>query len=334
MSVKIAINGFGRIGRLFMRAALEDQGVEIVGVNDLADNKALAHLLKYDSTHGILAQEVGHDDKGIVVGGKQIPVFSEKDPANLPWAKVGAEIVLESTGFFTKRDAAAKHIQAGAKRVLISAPSGDADAMFVRGVNCESFDPAKHQVVSNASCTTNCLAPIVKVLHDSFGVVRGLMNTIHSYTNDQRTLDQIHDDLRRARAAAVSMIPSKTGAASAIGKVIPELNGKLDGFAIRVPTPNVSLVDLTCELSKATDAAAVNEALRAAAGAGSLKGILGVSDEPLVSIDFNHDPRSAIVDAALTKVIDGTFAKVLGWYDNEWAYSVRCVEMCVRMAGK
>ncbi len=334
MTVKIGINGFGRIGRLFFRAALENPGVEIVGINDLADNKSLAHLLKYDSTHGILAQEVSADEEGIIVGGKKIPVFVERDPANLPWAKVGAEIVLESTGFFTKREAAAKHIKAGAKKVLISAPSGDADAMFVRGVNCESYDPAKHEVVSNASCTTNCLAPVVKVLHENFGVVRGLMNTIHSYTNDQRTLDQVHDDPRRARAAAVSMIPSKTGAASAIGKVIPELNGKLDGFAIRVPTPNVSLVDLTCEVKTATDAKAVNAALRKAADEGSLKGILAVSDEPLVSVDFNHNPHSSIVDSALTKVIDGTFVKLCSWYDNEWGYSVRCVEMCVKMANK
>ena len=277
---------------------------------------------------------VGSDEQGIIVDGRHIPVFMEKDPANLPWGKVGAEIVLESTGFFTKREAAAKHLQGGAKRVIISAPSGDADAMFVRGVNCGTYDPAKHVVVSNASFTTNCLAPVVKVLHENFGIVRGLMNTIHSYTNDQRTNDQIHSDPRRMRAAAVSMIPTKTGAASAIGKVIPELNGKLDGFSIRVPTPNVSVVDLTVELTKNTTKDEINAALKKATKEGSLKGILDVCDEPLVSIDFNHNPHSSIVDSALTKVIDGNFVKVLAWYDNEWGYSVRCVELCTVMAAK
>ncbi|MCE5228791.1 type I glyceraldehyde-3-phosphate dehydrogenase [bacterium] len=333
MTVKIGINGFGRIGRLVFRAALEDKEVEVVGINDLADNKALAHLLKYDSTHGKLPYEVSSDAEGIIVNGKKIPVSMEKDPANLPWAKLGVDIAIESTGFFTKREAAAKHLTAGAKRVLISAPSGDADAMFVRGVNDDSFDPAKHFVVSNASCTTNCLAPMVKVLNDEFGVVHGLMNTIHSYTNDQRTLDQIHSDPRRMRTAAASMIPTKTGAASAIGKVIPELNGKLDGFSMRVPTQDVSIVDFTCLLKKSTTAEEINAALKKAA-AGPLKGILAVCDEPLVSVDFVHDPHSSIIDSALTKVIAGNFVKVLSWYDNEWGYSVRCVEMCKVMANK
>jgi glyceraldehyde 3-phosphate dehydrogenase len=335
MSLKIGINGFGRIGRLVFRAALENPGIEVVGINDLSDNKSLAHLLKYDSTHGQLNQEVSSDDKGILVGGKSIPVCSERDPAALPWDTLGAEIVIESTGFFSKRQDAAKHLGTPeapkAQKVIITQPSGDADAMFVMGVNDGDYDPGSHHVVSNASCTTNCLAPMAKVLNDNFGLKRGLMTTIHSYTNDQRTLDQIHSDPRRMRAAALSMIPTKTGAAAAIGKVIPELKGKLDGYAIRVPTPNVSATDLTCELGKPTSAEEINAAFKSAAE-GPLKGILGYCDEPLVSIDFNHCPLSSIIDAALTKVIDGTFAKMLSWYDNEWAYSLRCIDLCLKMA--
>ena len=332
MAVKVGINGFGRIGRLVFRAALECPGIEIVGLNDIADNASLAHLLKYDSTHGRLAQEVGSDDEGIIVDGKKIPVSMERDPANLPWGKVGAEYVVESTGFFTGREAAAKHLAAGAKKVIISAPSKDADAMFVMGVNDSTYDAAKHDVVSNASCTTNCLAPMVKVINDTFGLKRGLMTTIHSYTNDQRSLDQIHSDPRRMRAAAVSMIPTKTGAASAIGKVIPELNGKLDGYAIRVPSPNVSATDLTCEIGKAATAAEINAALKAAASEGPLKGFLGYTEEPLVSIDFNHCPLSSIIDGQCTKVLDDTFVKLLSWYDNEWGYSMRCCDLILKMA--
>ncbi len=330
MAVKIGINGFGRIGRLVFRAALESDGVEVVGINDLAPTKSLAHLLKYDSNHGTLRQEVGFDDQHIIVAGKKIPVFQHKDPAALPWGKVGAQIVIESTGLFTKRADAAKHIDAGAKKVIISAPSGDADAMFVMGVNDRTYDPAKHTVVSNASCTTNCLAPMVKVLHDHFGVVNGLMTTIHSYTNDQPSQDQIHKDFRRMRAAAVSMIPTKTGAASAIGKVIPDLNGKLDGYAMRVPTPNVSVTDLTLNLSKPTTAAEINAALKQAAE-GELKGILGFEEDELVSIDFNHCPLSSIIDGPSTRVIDGTMAKVLSWYDNEWGYSLRCIDLAKKI---
>jgi len=335
MSLKIGINGFGRIGRLVFRAALQSSGIEVVGINDLSDNKSLAHLLKYDSTHGRLDQEVSSDDKGIIVGGKSIPVCALRDPAELPWDQLGAEIVIESTGFFSKRQEAVKHLGSPeapkAQKVIISAPSGDADVMIVIGVNDDAYDPDAHHVVSNASCTTNCLAPMAKVLNDSFGLKRGLMTTIHSYTNDQPTLDQIHSDPRRMRAAALSMIPTKTGAAAAIGHVIPELKGKLDGYAIRVPTPNVSALDLTCELGKPTSAEEINAAFKSAAE-GSLKGILGYCDEPLVSVDFNHCPLSSIIDAASTKVIDGTFVKVLSWYDNEWAYSLRCIDLCLMMA--
>ena len=333
MAVKIGINGFGRIGRLVFRAALEAGGVEIVGLNDLSDNAHLAHLLKYDSTHGRLGKEVSSDAEGIIVDGKKIPVFNAKDPAQLPWAKVGADIVIESTGFFTKRDDAAKHLAAGAKKVIISAPAKGADATFVIGVNDKTYDPANHHVVSNASCTTNCLAPMAKILHDNWGLKRGLMTTIHSYTNDQRTLDQIHEDMRRMRAAAVSMIPTKTGAAAAIGLVIPELKGKLDGYAMRVPTPNVSVTDLTCELDKPATAEEINAAFKAASE-GAMKGILGFTMDPVVSVDFNHCPLSSIIDGMSTKVLDGNFVKTLSWYDNEWGYSTRCVELAKMMAAK
>ena len=331
MATHVGINGFGRIGRLVMRAALENPEIEVVGLNDLSDTKSLSLLLKYDSTHGLIPNEVSCDAGSILIDGKAIPVCSERDPAALPWGQVGAQIVIEATGRFTAREKAALHIQAGAKKVVISAPSKDADAMFVIGVNDDQYDPASHHVVSNASCTTNCLAPVTKVLHDSFGLVHGLMTTIHSYTNDQPTLDQIHKDPRRMRAAALSMIPTKTGAAVAIGKVIPDLNGKLDGFAIRVPTPNVSAVDLTAVLKRPATVEEINGALKQAAN-GPLKGILAFCEEPLVSCDFNHNPISSIVDSLSTKVIDGTLVKVLSWYDNEWAYSVRCVELCLKMA--
>ncbi len=331
MSVKIGINGFGRIGRLVFRVALDHPRVEVVGINDLAATQSLALLLKYDSTHGTLSQDVSFDDSNIIVDGKNYPVCSERDPAALPWADVGAQIVVESTGFFTARADAAKHLKAGAKKVVISAPSGDADAMIVLGVNDDAYDPARHDIVSNASCTTNCLAPMTKVIHDAFGVERGLMTTIHSYTNDQPTLDQIHKDPRRMRAAALSMIPTKTGAAAAIGKVIPDLNGKLDGFAIRVPTPNVSATDLTAVLTKSASAEEINAALKAGAE-GALKGILAYSEDPLVSCDYNGSPFSCIVDGLVTKVLDGKLVKLLGWYDNEWAYSLRCVELCEKMA--
>ena len=333
MTVKIGINGFGRIGRLVFRAALEYPEIEIVGINDLADTKSLAHLLKYDSTHGPLKNEVGFDEDNIIVDGKKVKATKIKDPAELPWGQLGAEFVIESTGLFTKRENAAKHLTAGAKRVIISAPAENPDATFVIGVNDQTYDPAKHFVVSNASCTTNCLAPMTKVINDKFGVVHGLMTTIHSYTNDQPTQDQIHKDFRRMRAAALSMIPTKTGAAKAIGEVIPELKGKLDGYAMRVPTPNVSATDLTVVLKKETTAAEINAALKEASE-GALKGILGYTDDELVSIDFNNCPLSSIIDAKMTKVVDGNFAKLLSWYDNEWGYSCRCVELVLKMAAK
>jgi glyceraldehyde 3-phosphate dehydrogenase len=331
MAVKLAINGFGRIGRLVFRAALEQGGVDLVGINDLANAKSLAHLLKYDSVHGTLKNDVSHDEKNLIVDGKKVPVFSEKDPAALPWDSVGAQIVVESTGIFTKREGAAKHLKGSVKKVIISAPSGDADAMIVMGVNDDTYDPVKHHVVSNASCTTNCLAPFVKVLNDNWGIVNGLMTTIHAFTNDQPSQDQIHSDFRRMRAASLSMIPTKTGAAAAIGKVIPALNGKLDGYAMRVPTPNVSATDLTANLAKPATKEEINAALKAAAD-GPLKGILGYSDEPLVSIDYNHCALSSVVDGQCTKVIDGTFVKVLSWYDNEWGYSCRVIDLAKKMA--
>jgi len=331
MSVKLGINGFGRIGRLVFRAALEQGGIECVGINDLAPAKSLAHLLKYDSVHGTIKNEVSFDETNLIVDGKKIPVFSEKDPAALPWGKVGAAIVVESTGRFTKRADAAKHIAGGAKKVIISAPSGDADVMIVLGVNDAVYDSAKHDVVSNASCTTNCLAPMVKVLNDNWGVKRGLMTTIHAYTNDQPTQDQIHSDFRRMRAAALSMIPTKTGAAAAIGKVIPELNGKLDGYSMRVPTADVSATDLTVELNKNTTKEEINAAFKAAAE-GPMKGILGFEAGELVSIDFQHCPLSSIIDGPSTKVLDANFVKVLSWYDNEWGYSSRVIDLVKMMA--
>jgi glyceraldehyde 3-phosphate dehydrogenase len=329
MAVRVGINGFGRIGRLAFRAA-RGTDVEVVGINDLTDASTLAHLLKWDSVHGRFPGDVEAEADAIVVDGKRIPVSAEKDPARLPWKDLRAQIVIESTGRFTKRDAAAAHLEAGAERVIISAPATDPDLTVVLGVNSDEYDPAKHRIVSNASCTTNCLAPVAKVLHDSFGLEAGWMTTVHAYTNDQVTLDFPHKDLRRARAAAISMIPTSTGAARAIGLVLPELKGKLDGFALRVPTSDVSVVDLTARLSRPTDAEGINAAMRKAAQ-GPLKGILDVSDEPLVSIDFRGNPHSSILDAQTTKVMEGTFAKVLSWYDNEWGYSVRVVDLALMM---
>jgi glyceraldehyde 3-phosphate dehydrogenase len=324
--VRVGINGFGRIGRNFFRAALQSGAdIEIVGINDLTDNATLAHLLKYDSILGRLGLPVTFTDDSITVNGKTIRVFSERDPANLPWGEVKADIVIESTGFFTKAADAKKHIAAGAKKVIISAPATDEDITVVMGVNHEKYDAANHHVISNASCTTNCLAPMAKVLDEEFGIVRGLMTTIHAYTNDQSVLDQPHKDLRRARAAAVSIIPSTTGAAKAISLVLPNLKGKLDGFALRVPVPTGSATDLTVELAREATAAEINAALKKAAE-GSLKGYLSYTEDPIVSADIVTDPSSCILDAGLTKVI-GTTAKVVGWYDNEWGYSNRLVDL-------
>ncbi len=322
MAIRVGINGFGRIGRNVLRACLGEASLEFVAVNDITDAKTLAHLLKHDSVHGPLEEDVRTKDDALAVGARSIKVLAERDPGKLPWKALGVDLVLECSGLFTDRAKAGKHLEAGARKVIISAPSKDADHTIAYGVNHTSYDPDKHHVVSNASCTTNCLAPVAKVLHETFGVKRGLMTTVHSYTNDQRILDLPHEDLRRARAAALSMIPTSTGAAKAIGLVIPDLAGKLDGMAVRVPTPNVSLVDLSCELAKPASKDAINAAMKDAAG-GALKGILRYCDEPLVSSDFNHSPYSSILDSALTNVIDGTFAKVLSWYDNEWGFSNR-----------
>ena len=330
MAVKIGINGFGRIGRQVFRIMMERGGFDVVGVNDLTDAATLAHLLKYDSVHGRFDADVKAEGDEIVVNGDRFRVMAEKDPAKLPWKDLGAEVVIESTGKFRDREGASKHLAAGAKRVLISAPGKDPDWTVVLGVNGDEYDPEKHFIISNASCTTNCLAPVAQVLLDNFGISSGIMTTIHAYTNDQRILDFPHKDLRRARAAAVSMIPTTTGAAKAIGLVIPELKGKLDGFAIRVPTPNVSIVDLTCLLEKDADEGAINGAMKKAAG-GPLKGILYVSEEPLVSIDYNHSAASATVDLDLTKVVGGRLAKVIAWYDNEWGYSERLVDLAAKV---
>jgi glyceraldehyde 3-phosphate dehydrogenase len=326
MSVKVAINGFGRIGRNVLRAARNTSEFEIVAINDLTNPQTLAHLLKYDSIHGILAEDVSSTADGIRIGGKLIKVFSERDPAALPWKELGVDIVIESTGFFTNAKDAAKHIQAGARKVVISAPGKDVDLTVCMGVNDNLYDAAQHNIVSNASCTTNCLAPVAKVLLENFGIVKGLMTTVHAYTNDQNILDLPHSDLRRARAAALSMIPTTTGAAKAVALVLPELKGKLDGMAVRVPVPNVSLVDLVVETEKTTSAEEVNKALKAAAE-GPLKGILAYCEEPLVSCDFNGNPSSSTVDAATTTVIGGNMVKVLSWYDNEWGYSSRIVDL-------
>jgi glyceraldehyde 3-phosphate dehydrogenase len=333
MAVKVAINGFGRIGRNVFRAALNDPGVEIVALNDITDNKTLAHLLKHDSVLGQLKAEVSFDDEGITVDGKKITVYAERDPGLIPWSDNGAEIVVESTGIFTKGPAAAKHLRGSVKKVIISAPAKEEDITVVLGVNDDQYDAAKHNVISNASCTTNCLAPVAKVLEKKFGIHKATMTTVHSYTNDQRILDFPHEDLRRARAAALNMIPTKTGAASAIGLVMPELKGKCDGFAIRVPTPDVSVVDLVAEVKRDVTVEEVNSALKEAAE-GELKGILGYTDEPLVSTDFLGDPRSSIVDGQMTKVLGGNMVKVLAWYDNEWGYSCRVVDLAKMLAAK
>ncbi|HUU37503.1 MAG TPA: type I glyceraldehyde-3-phosphate dehydrogenase [Candidatus Desulfaltia sp.] len=322
MSIKIGINGFGRIGRNLFRASFQDPGLEFVAVNDITDANTLAHLLKYDSILGPFKAEVKSTADAIVVNGKEIKVFAERDPANIPWDKLGVTVVVESTGMFKKKDEALKHMRGSVKKVIFSAPATDPDTTIVLGVNEHTYDPAKHHVLSNASCTTNCLAPVAKILHETFGIEKAFMTTIHSYTNDQRILDQPHKDLRRARAAAVSQIPTTTGAAKAVGLVLPELKGKIDGIAIRIPTPNVSLVDLVALLKQKTTDKEVNAAFKKAAE-GELNGILACSEEPLVSVDFMANPHSAIVDAEYTKMVDENLVKVLAWYDNEWGYSCR-----------
>jgi glyceraldehyde 3-phosphate dehydrogenase len=333
MPVKVGINGFGRIGRNIFRTALGDPAIEIVAVNDITDSKTLAYLLKYDSVLGNLPNKVTHTDNSISVDGKSFKVFKEKDPTQIDWPSVGASIVVESTGLFTSGNDARKHIRGPVKKVIISAPATDVDATFVLGVNDKTYDAAKHNVVSNASCTTNCLAPVAKVIHETFGIVVGTMTTIHSYTNDQKLLDLPHKDLRRARAAALSMIPTSTGAAKALHLVIPELKGKLDGYSLRVPTPNVSVVDLTVMTEKPATVESVNAALKRAAE-GLLKGILDYTEEELVSIDFRSNPHSAIVDAGYTRVVGTNCVKVLAWYDNEWGYSTRCRDLIKLFAAK
>ncbi len=331
MAVKVGINGFGRIGRCVLRSALEHKlDIEFVGINDLTDAKTLAHLLKHDSVHGNLREEITYGDDYIAVDGKKIKISKEKDPANLPWKALGAEVVIESTGIFTKRPDAEKHIHAGAKKVIISAPATDPDITVVLGVNFDKYDKAKDNIISNASCTTNCLAPVAKVLNDTFGIEHGLMTTVHSYTNDQRILDLPHKDLRRARAAAMSMIPTSTGAAKAVGLVLPELKGKLDGLAVRVPTPNVSVVDLVCKVKKNTTAEEVNAAIKAAAE-GPMKGILEYCEDEVVSIDLNGNDHSSVFDSKLTKVMEGNMVKILSWYDNEWGYSTRVAQLTTKV---
>lgn len=331
MSVRIGINGFGRIGRNVLRAALGNPDIEIAAVNDITDAGTLAYLLANDSVHGRLDVPVTAGDGQLDVGGRKIQVCAERDPAKLPWGDLGVSLVVESTGLFASKEKASAHITAGARKVLISAPASGVDLTVVYGVNHDSYDAAAHDVISNASCTTNCLAPVAKVLNDSFGIEHGLMTTVHSYTNDQQILDLPHSDLRRARAAALSMIPTTTGAAKAVGLVLPELNGKLDGMAVRVPTPNTSVVDLTATMSRDVTADEVNAAIKAAAE-GPLEGVLRYSEEPLVSIDINHTSESSIFDAPLTKVIEGRMLKVLSWYDNEWGFSNRMVDM-IRLIG-
>jgi glyceraldehyde 3-phosphate dehydrogenase len=333
MAVRVGINGFGRIGRNIMRAALGDKNIDFVAVNDLTNAATLAHLLKYDSVLGNLDAKVEASGDGISVDGDSFKVLSVKEPSELPWKDLGVDVVFESTGRFTKREDTSKHLAAGAKKVIVTAPAKGPDISLVMGVNDEKYDGSKHHIISNASCTTNCLAPLAKVLHQRFGIRKGWMTTIHSYTNDQQLLDLPHKDLRRARAAALSIIPTTTGAAVAVGEVMPELKGRLDGFSMRVPTPNVSVVDLAALLDKKTTAEEVNAALLEAAN-GPLKGILAVCDEPLVSIDFRGNSNSSIVDAAYTKVMDGDFVKVVSWYDNEWGYSSRCVDLLRMVVSK
>lgn len=322
MAIRVAINGFGRIGRNFFRTSSGESGIEIVAINDLTDASTLAHLLKYDSVHGIFCADVKAGDGVIIVDGREIKVTAERSPENLPWKSLNVDVVIESTGFFTDREKASKHLDAGAKWVVISAPAKEPDVTVCLGVNEEVLDPKQHKIISNASCTTNCLAPVAKVLHKEFGIIRGLMTTVHSYTNDQRILDLPHKDLRRARAAALSMIPTTTGAAKAVGLVLPELKGKLDGFAIRVTTPNVSAVDLTAELNKDVTVEDVNAAMKKWAE-GPMKGVLQYVEAQLVSIDFNGNPHSSIFDSTLTKVLEKRMVKIISWYDNEWGYSTR-----------
>ena len=335
MSLRVAINGFGRIGRNTFKAIIEKYGdkIDVVAVNDLTDAATLAHLLKFDSCFGIFGKDVEAKEGALVVGGKEIKVLAERDPGNLPWKALGIDLVVESTGIFTDKAKAVKHIEAGAKKVIISAPAKNEDITVVLGVNEDKYDPKNHHVVSNASCTTNCLAPVAKVLHDKFGIKKGLMTTVHSYTNDQNILDLPHKDLRRARAAGLSIIPTTTGAAKAVALVLPDLKGKLNGFAMRVPTPTVSVVDFVAELATSASAAEVNAALKEAAD-GPLAGILGFEERPLVSIDFKGDERSSIVDALSTMVIGDNMVKVIAWYDNEWGYSVRTADLIVYMAEK
>ena len=334
MATRVAIKGFGRIGRNILRAAKKmNADLDFVAVNDLTDSKTLAHLLKYDSVHGRYPGDVSASANGLTVDGDEIVVSAEKDPGKLPWKDLGVDLVFESSGRFTNREDAAKHLDAGAKRVIITAPAKGEDITIVMGVNHEKYDAAKHTIISNASCTTNCLTPVVKVLLERFGFKRGVMTTIHSYTNDQQILDLAHKDLRRARAAAMSMIPTTTGAAKATALVIPELKGKIDGMSIRVPTPDVSVVDLTVEVERSTTVEEVNEAFRAAAE-GGMKGILAVSDEPLVSVDYIGHPASSIVDLQSTFVVEGSLVKVLAWYDNEWGYSARCVDLALYIEGR
>ena len=330
MAIKVGINGFGRIGRNILRAALAHHDVDIVAVNDITDTATLAHLLKYDSILGNLTVPVSASGDSIKVGSDQFKVFAQKDPAALPWKDVGVDIVFESTGRFTKREDAAKHLTAGARKVIITAPATGPDVTLVLGVNDEEYDTSKHHIISNASCTTNCLAPLAKVVHESFGIKKAWMTTVHAYTNDQNLLDLPHKDLRRARAAAMSIIPTTTGAAKAVGEVLPALKGKIDGVAMRVPTPNVSVVDLVALVDKKTTAQDVNAALKAASD-GPLKGIMQFVTEPLVSIDFRGNPHSSIIDADYTKVMDGDFVKVMAWYDNEWGYSNRCVDLLKKL---
>ena len=333
MALKVGINGFGRIGRNLFRSAVEDPEIEFVAVNDITDPKTLAHLLKHDSVLGTLPAQVSHGDAELRVNGRAVKVFQVRDPAQIDWPSLGIEIVVESTGLFTKAEDARKHLRGSVRKVIISAPATNPDVTLVLGVNDATYDPAQHHVISNASCTTNCLAPVAKVVHEKFKIHHGAMTTIHAYTNDQRTLDLPHSDLRRARAAAVSIIPTTTGAAKAVGLVLPELKGRLDGFAMRVPTPNVSLVDLVAFVAKTTTTEKVNEALKVAAE-GPLKGILEFTTEELVSIDFRGNPHSAIVDAGFTKVIDGQCVKITAWYDNEWGYSCRVRDLVKFLASK
>ncbi|MFY9174301.1 MAG: ArsJ-associated glyceraldehyde-3-phosphate dehydrogenase [Peptococcia bacterium] len=330
--IKIGINGFGRIGRNVFRAAEGRKDLEIVAVNDLTNAMTLAHLLKFDSVHGTFPADVQVKNDAIIINGREIKVLAEKDPSKLPWGELGVDLVVESTGRFTNAENAKAHLEAGAKKVIISAPAKGEDLTIVMGVNEEKYDPEKHHILSNASCTTNCLAPVVKVLHDKFGIRRGFMTTVHSYTNDQQILDLPHKDLRRARAAGMSIIPTTTGAAKAVTLVLPELEGKLNGFAMRVPTPNVSVVDFVADLLKDTSVEEINDSLKEAA-AGPMKGVLGYSELPLVSRDYNGDPHSSIVDGLSTMVLDGNMVKVVAWYDNEWGYSCRVVDLAAYVAG-